>query len=233
MPGGFFIWRCRRNELAVKPEKTMTTRELAEALGVSADTIKNCIRRIMPDKMQHGKATLLNETEVACISSELKNNDHVLDKLTGETVSRVENSTTELEILANARSAFMALDELYRQKEAEYKSIIAQKDSQLEEQRPMVEGYARIADSSGLKTIQEVADILGYGSRTYFAMLRGLGILYTTNGVNLPKRSYIDSGYFVVKEEPYERNGNTYLYSRIYVTSKGLLWLEKKTPRTA
>ena len=31
----------------------MTVREVAEAMGVSLDTIKNCIRRIMPNKMQH------------------------------------------------------------------------------------------------------------------------------------------------------------------------------------
>lgn len=52
----------------------MTVREVAEAMGVSYDTIKNCIRRIMPNKMQHGKTTYLNEKEVTCISKELKNN---------------------------------------------------------------------------------------------------------------------------------------------------------------
>ena len=75
--------------------------------------------------------------------------------------------------------------------------------------------------------------LLGYGEKTYFATLRGLGILFKDNGVNLPKREYINQGYFEVKEEPYESNGNTYLYSRVYVTAKGLLWLEKKTPKVA
>lgn len=75
----------------------MTVREVAEAMSVSLDTIKNCIRRIMPNKMQHGKTTYLDEKEVAFISKELKNNSQVLNQLTYEPASRVKNTTTELE----------------------------------------------------------------------------------------------------------------------------------------
>ena len=103
----------------------------------------------------------------------------------------------------------------------------------IETQKPMVEGYTRIANSSGLKTIKEVANILGYGEKTYFALLRDKKILFKDNGVNLPMREYIESGYFEVKEEPFKRDGQTYLYSRVFVTAKGLLWLEKKTPKEA
>lgn len=81
------------NELTT--EKTMTVRAVAEALGVSTDTIKNCIRRIMPNKMANGKTTYLNEVEVATISKELKSNDKVIEQLTYEAGSQVKNTTTE------------------------------------------------------------------------------------------------------------------------------------------
>ena len=55
--------------------------------------------------------------------------------------------------------------------------LIEKQQAEITEMRPMADGYKRIADSSGLKTIKEVAGILGYGEKTYFAMLRGLGIL--------------------------------------------------------
>lgn len=55
----------------------MTVREVAEAMGVSKDTVLNCIKRIMPNILQHGKTTYLDEKEVAFISKELKNNTDV------------------------------------------------------------------------------------------------------------------------------------------------------------
>lgn len=108
--------------------------------------------------------------------------------------------------------------------------LIEKQQAEITEMKPKAETYDRIADSSGLKTIKEVAGILGYGEKTYFSILRGEGILFKDNGVNFPKREYINAGYFEVKEEPYERHGLPCLYSRIFVTAKGLLWLEKKTP---
>lgn len=106
---------------------------------------------------------------------------------------------------------------------------IERQQAEIAEMKPMVDGYKRISESKGLKTLKEVADILGFGEKTYFAMLRDMGILFRENGTNLPKREYIKSGYFEVKEVPYERKGEPCLYTKVYVTAKGLLWLEKKT----
>lgn len=80
----------------------MTVREVAEAMGVSKDTVLNCIKRIMPNILQHGKTTFLTETQVSLISKELKSNNTVTDRLTVEVSSTVKNTTTELEVLSNA-----------------------------------------------------------------------------------------------------------------------------------
>ena len=88
-----------QKELGLFPtEKVMTVKEVASALGVSKDTILNCIKRILPNKLEHGKTTFLNEREVACISKELKTNCKVTEQLTVEAGSTVKNTTTDLEI---------------------------------------------------------------------------------------------------------------------------------------
>jgi hypothetical protein len=86
-------------------EKTMTVRQVALVLTVSKDTVLNCIKRIMPNKLQRGKKTELNEAEVSLVSKELKHNSYSMAKQTVETVSIVKNVTTEREeneTIANA-----------------------------------------------------------------------------------------------------------------------------------
>ena len=107
--------------LAVKKqaEKTMTMQEIADAMGVSKDTIRNCVRRVFPDKMQQGKTAYFNEAEVAIISKELKSNAYVSEQLTSEAASQVKNTTTRLEVLANYKAATQAMIELLEAEKAE------------------------------------------------------------------------------------------------------------------
>ena len=203
-------------------EKTMTMQEIADAMGVSYDTVNRCVKRCFPDKLEHGKRAYFNEAEVALISKELKSNTYVSSQLTVEAGATVKNTTTELEVIANYKQATEALITMLNAKNEELKK-------QLIEQQPKVDTYNRIANSKGLKTMQEVAAELNIGTNTLFATLRGLGILWRDrHGTNLPKREYIERGYFEVKEEPYKRDNKDFVYTRVFATAKGLLWLEKK-----
>jgi len=51
--------------------KTMTIVQVAESLSCSRDTVEYAIKKIMPEKMQKGKTTTLNEVEVTAIKLEL------------------------------------------------------------------------------------------------------------------------------------------------------------------
>ena len=93
--------------------------------------------------------------------------------------------------------------------------------------KPKAEVYDRISNAEGLKSVAEVAAILGYGSNTLFSILRDRKIFYRLDGNNLPMREHIVSGRFIVREEPYDKGGEAHTYSRIFVTPKGLLWLDK------
>ena len=211
-------------------EKLMTTKELAEQLHTSSKVILENAKKCLPNKViENGKATFWNEVEVTVLIDCLKNNAQTNSKdLYLQSKGAI---STDLTPALKIKKAMELMQEGYEEELAILRAKNEEQKQRLAEQQPMVEGYNRISDSTGLKTVKEVADILGYGEKSYFSLLRGEGIFFRDNGINLPKREYIDRGYFEVKEEPYERNGATFVYSRIYVTAKGLLWLEKKTPK--
>lgn len=216
-----------QNCVALMQNDIISTKELAAQLGTRPNVITENAKKCLPNKrIANGKPTFWTKAEVTVLLECLKSNNQNQFSLSSSLIG----TSTELTPALKIKKAFDLMQEGYEEELAILKAKNKEQALKLEEQKPMVEGYTRIADSSGLKSIKEVADILGYGEKTYFALLRGEGILFKENGLNLPKREYINSGYFEVKEEPYERNGKPFLYSRIYVTAKGLLWLEKKTP---
>lgn len=112
-------------------------------------------------------------------------------------------------------------------------NVIAKKDAAIEEMKPKAEVFDRICNSETLKPVETVASNLGYGKNNFFALMRGKGIFFysskDSNGrkYNLPKQEFKDRGYFVTKEEPYTYGDKDYLYTKIYVTGKGEVWLSK------
>lgn len=203
------------NNLTTVTGKTMTVKGVALAMGVSNDTVKNCIRRVFPNKMQNGKTTFLTEADVAIISKELKSNCKVTEQLTYEAASQVKNTTTNLEILENYKKAnddFVALlNRMYE--EEKQKREIAEKS------------LNRIADGRGCFTINQTAKALKlpYGNKTLFKELHKRNLLNTDNS---PKQEQINSGNFkVVVKFINDKIGNKPV---TLVTSKGLVYLAKK-----
>lgn len=203
------------DNLTTITEKTMTVKEVANALGVSKDTVLNCIKRTMPNLLQHGKTTYLNEAQVACISKELKNNKVVTDRLTVEVSSTVKNTTTNIEILENYKKAnddFVALlNRMYE--EEKQRREIAEKS------------LNRIADGRGCFTVNQAAKALKlpYGNKTLFRELRNRNLLNTDNS---PNQEQVNNGNFkVVIKFINDQVGNKPV---TLVTSKGLVYLAKK-----
>ena len=88
---------------------------------------------------------------------------------------------------------------------------------------PKAAALDAIADAAGLHTMQEAADICGTGRNTLFRHLRARGHLQQNN---LPYRRHIERGLFVVRERPFTAQGTEHLYAQVYVTAKGLLWIQ-------
>lgn len=195
--------------------KTMTVKEVASALGVSTDTIKNCIRRILPNKMQNGKPTFLTESDVMLISKELKSNCKVTEQLTYEAASQVKNTTTDLEILEN-----------YKKANADFVALLERKYEEEKQKRELAEkSLNRIVDGKGCFSMNQAAKALKlpYGNITLYKKLRAECIL---NSDNTPKQEHVNNGNFkVVVKFINEKLGNKPV---TLVTSKGIIYLAKK-----
>lgn len=165
------------NNLQTCTEKqVMTVKEVAEAMGVSTDTVKNCIRRSMPEKMQHGKTTFLNEQEVAMISKELKSNVQVTNQLTREAGSRVKNTTTEAEIIANYKQATEALVLMLNSKNQELQTENSNLKIELDESKEWTtlqkyfnsKGWE--TDRSKLSQLSKILGNLGYQRKKIYSV---------------------------------------------------------------
>lgn len=97
------------------------------------------------------------------------------------------------------------------------------------EMQPKVEFAERIANySDKVFDIGETAKILklSYGRNTLFQHLREMDILMKYK--NEPYQKYIDSGYFKLDAVEISIGGLMVYESKIYITGKGLKWLEGK-----
>lgn len=95
-------------------EKTMTIREVAEALNVSIELITKKIRELFPDKMETGKTTYLNETEVTAINLTIKQNPHLVQSY---------EVKTKLEKALLIKQAMAFQDELINELSTENQSL--------------------------------------------------------------------------------------------------------------
>jgi len=108
---------------------------------------------------------------------------------------------------------------------AEALQLAADQAKKIEEDRPKVEYFERVADSDGLHAIGEAAKILnlGYGRNTFFVKLREMGIMMKDKTV--PYQKYVDQGYFELKQVVV---GSGHIKHQAYVTGKGMIWLERQ-----
>lgn len=96
-----------------------------------------------------------------------------------------------------------------------------------EEQKPKVEVYEQISDSTTLHSFKEVADLLnikGLGRNNLISLLKSKGILTKTGEA---MRTYIERKYFEEKLGTFKINGSSCSATTTKVTGKGLIWLTK------
>ena len=98
----------------------------------------------------------------------------------------------------------------------------------LEEERqkllPKADQFDKFISGENYQDMNTAAKALGWGRNKLFAELRNRKILMSGNR---PYQSYIDRGYFVVKEKPIQMGDQVINKVQTYVTAKGLSWLER------
>lgn len=145
--------------------RLMTTKELAESLGVSVETVRTAARKLIdPSKsiwkvVNGGKSQVFDVAQATAIKIELQNRSKV--SRNGFNSLTISN---DLEMLA------------VQKKLSEYQDMrIAQLTAQIKEQAPKVEVYNRLIDRSGLVNIRETAKELNVKVKGLVVWLIGHG----------------------------------------------------------
>lgn len=180
--------------------ETMTIKQVSEALNCSRDTIEYTIKKIMPEKMQQGKTTILNEVEVTAIKIELDKSSNFRN---------VSEVNTDLEMLLLSKKVDQWKDN---------KIVTLQaKNQQLESTVKMLvhdcnKTYTttEIAKELHLKSAQELND-----------KLQEMGVQYKLNKTWVLTSKYSDKDYTETKQE--EHNGIIIYHTQW--TGKGRLFL--------
>lgn len=190
-------------EIAMNSDHRMTAREVAWTLGVVPEAILKHVRELYPDAIRNGQTTYLDERQVTEIKRRMR------------PTTEVVGAVTSLEI-----------EEMTLKVIAYHKSEADRLRSELSVAAPKAAIADRIAVADGRRTISDVGKINGVGPRKLFSLLEERGIIYRgSDGRWRPYQSWVDAGYFELKESTYETPDGSHLAVQTYVTGAGELWL--------
>lgn len=193
-------------------KKTMTTKELAEILGVSTDSVQNTIKKLGDNfrrdiKTNNQGGYLINESQATAIKLELQNHSKV----------NFNTPTTSIERALFIQKAMQMQND-----------IINELQSKITELTPKAEFFDAVADSKTAISIAEVAKVLHFqkiGQNKLFEILRAENILM---GNNQPYQRFIDAGYFRLIESKFVTAfGETRIYFKTLVFQKGVNYIRK------
>lgn len=206
----------------------MTTKELAEVLGVDISTVTKTVNRlnstseILP-KFKQGQTPRYTEKQATLIKQEIQKHHNLASRQIDETTSEYEMELLTQKVLA-----------YHIQKANKYKSRAEIAEHQLVEQQPKVEFYDDVTGSKDTIDMKEVAKILNIknvGRNKLFEILRNRNILDRNNQ---PYQKYVDAGYFRVIESRFNLpDGEIKISLKTVVFQKGLDFIRKEIGRKA
>lgn len=182
----------------------MTIKEFSELLDVSVDTASRAAKQLFPERFSQGKAAAFS----------------------------VGESKRIIEAIRHKGIVTQSLDPLPQIAEVSPREMIRlhrQALDMIETMLPKVETFDAICDSTNLKSVAEVAQIIGTGRNKLFALMRSTGIV---NQSNRPYQQYIDAGYLQVKDTVKIINGKPTTFPQAFFTGKGELWISRKLSAT-
>lgn len=228
-------------------ERWFTVKELCEMCGVNLRTWERFKKNVGVTPMSQRKRqdsthaieyseSVLKEFQ-AWLMKNQANQGRSSEVVKAETENAVKQDIAITTIIQSGNiEAMKCLMEHYVAETQAVAEVQAQKRL-IETLQPKAAVYDRIANATGLLSVEEVGKKLGFGKIRFYKLLREMQIFhYVTNGygerINLPYQYYEDSGYFQVKEETYQYGDETRAYSRIFFTGKGEMWITNKIQAT-
>lgn len=164
--------------LQIGDEKTMTVREVAEALDLSYDTIAKHARNM--GLSENGKTTYLTESQATEIKKRIGKHDLLLS-------SKVESITTALEI-----------EEMTAKVLAYHIGEVERLRAEAASNAPKVESFYALMRSERTMSISQAAKHFGAHPKTQvFPYLRACGYLTQKD---LPTQAALDAGYLATRK---------------------------------
>ena len=97
-------------------------------------------------------------------------------------------------------------------------------ENKIEEDKPKVEFYENVANAKNTISIGDFAKLIGTGQNKLFKQLRQMKYLKSDN---IPYQKYIDSGYFNIIEQAYDRGKIKYINLKPVITGKGQTYFNR------
>ena len=198
----------------LKSEKTVTTEELAESLGVDVKTIQRAVDSLDIDVERVGSShtMVFNESQATAIKIELQNHSKIAQN--GFNTLTINNDV-EMLILQKR------LTEYQDRRIAELTQIV-------EQQKPKAEFYDCVTGSKDTVDMKECAKVInfrGWGRNKIFEFLRQKSVLDRSNQ---PYQRYCDMQYFRIIESKYVLpTGEVKISLKTVVYQKGLDFIRK------
>lgn len=211
--------------LATQDKKTVTTRELAQTLGVDVRTIQRLAEKlfdinVVKSVSTGGRPTMcFTEEQATAIKIELQNHSKVAQN--GFNTLSISN---DLEMMLLQRKLAEYQDKRIVELEEENKKM----SQKLIEQSPKVDFYNDVTGSKDTLDMSQTArliNIRGMGRNKIFECLREKGIFDRNNQ---PYQKYIDTGYFRIIESKYTTpQGDVRINLKTVVFQKGVEFIKK------
>jgi phage antirepressor YoqD-like protein len=197
----------------------MTTKETAEAIGVSERTIRRHAESL--GLTENGKETELDEKAVTIIKARIERSGrNDLDN-----VVQVSNVSTELEMMILDAK----VSEWKNRKIAELtrsNDILKIENDEMRPKALFFDAVTNSKDAIEMKDAAKVLNISGMGRNNLFQFLRDHQIVMTNN---TPFQAFIDRGYFRVIEQKYTKpDGDVCINLKTVVYQKGLDFIRRE-----
>ena len=211
MVRGFFIFKgLFMNELVSKSERGMTSKEIADVLGVAKMTVRHAISKLgikvhLYRNVSNNKTECFDEKQVTLIKEEIQKHHNIKSR-------QIDNVTTEVEENETILKAIRILKN--RNEELRKRAELAENKNSL------------LMHSEKTYTMSEISKELGYKSAIEFnKVLYNDKIIFKQNGTWIPYSNYSELGYFEIKQSILE---NELVVYNLRVTQKGREFLLSK-----
>lgn len=225
----FFFRKGIMNAIITTSQQTMTSRQIAEAVGSDHHNVLATVRRLIKEGVISGNETPYthpqNGQQYIEFQLDYRNTMVVASGYNAELRAKIIDRWLELE-----RGAAPKLPQTFAQAlrlAAEQAEVIEQQQAQIEAARPAVEFKEKYVNSStGTQGFRDVCKLLRANERKFADFLKAEKIMYKLGREWMPYAQHLDTGRFEVKAGTNEANGHA--YNRAKFTPKGVAWVAQQ-----